>query len=339
MMPAPSLSPAAGDGDDSDQAIQKVHDLWFDDGNLVIAASNCLYRVYRGSLARYSSVFQDMLSFPQPPDAELLEGCPVVKLPDPALDVTPFLKAIFDPGFFMPYPARTDFDTVIGCLRLSHKYEVQFIERRALLHISSVFPTTLSDLDSILDNESDSNALCPASWYFPDLNSRIRMVQIASEVGIPWILPRAFYTLAAHYHTLGLALFHGAMYMGEDVHLSMQDQTTFMEGYNVLCKRAVTDGIGLLTALVCPRCTQKRLDAVDRSIRQYLPGECIGDTIYMYRWTDTDWATLEVCPACQDILPKTYQAARQALWDDLPGIYNLPSWDVLEQLKAAALGK
>jgi hypothetical protein len=38
-----------------------------------------------------------MLSFPQPADAELVEGCPLVRLLDPDVEVTPFLKAIFQP--------------------------------------------------------------------------------------------------------------------------------------------------------------------------------------------------------------------------------------------------
>ncbi|KAF8145623.1 hypothetical protein K438DRAFT_1425906, partial [Mycena galopus ATCC 62051] len=49
-------------------------DLWFEDGNIVIQAGNSQFRVYRGVLAKRSSVFQDMLSSPQPPDAETIEG-------------------------------------------------------------------------------------------------------------------------------------------------------------------------------------------------------------------------------------------------------------------------
>jgi hypothetical protein len=70
--------------------------LWFDDGNVVIQAGNTQYKVYRGVLAARSPVFQDMFSFPQPPNLELIEGCPLVHLSDPALQVTPFLRAIFD---------------------------------------------------------------------------------------------------------------------------------------------------------------------------------------------------------------------------------------------------
>jgi hypothetical protein len=53
---------------------QRVQDLWFEDGNLVIQAGNSQCRVYRGVLATRSLVFKDMLSFPQPSDSELVEA-------------------------------------------------------------------------------------------------------------------------------------------------------------------------------------------------------------------------------------------------------------------------
>lgn len=76
---------------------QRIQELWFSDGNIVIQAGNSQYRVYRGILAARSPVFQDMFSFPQPPDSELVEGCPLIRLPDLDVEVTPFLRAIFEP--------------------------------------------------------------------------------------------------------------------------------------------------------------------------------------------------------------------------------------------------
>jgi hypothetical protein len=74
----------------------RVEELWFSDGGLVVQAEQSLYRVSGAILAARSPVFKDMLSFTQPPDAETIDGCPVVRLPDSAADVTCFFKAIFD---------------------------------------------------------------------------------------------------------------------------------------------------------------------------------------------------------------------------------------------------
>src|SRR6266852_4823619 len=88
---------------EADPAIpHRVEKLWLEDGNLILVAGNALYKVYRGVLSRHSSVFRDMLAYPQPADSELIDGYPVVRLPDAEVEVTPFLEALFDPWCLPP---------------------------------------------------------------------------------------------------------------------------------------------------------------------------------------------------------------------------------------------
>ncbi|KAJ7111636.1 hypothetical protein C8R43DRAFT_852582, partial [Mycena crocata] len=124
-------------------SLERVDSLWFPDGNIVLCAHNVLFRVFRGILAARSPVFADMLAFPQPEDAEVVDGCPVLRLDDSAADTMYFLKALFDYEFFAPYPAKTDFDAIHGILRLGTKYRVEPLRRRALQHLSSAHPTSL----------------------------------------------------------------------------------------------------------------------------------------------------------------------------------------------------
>ncbi|KAF7353906.1 BTB domain-containing protein [Mycena venus] len=122
----------------------------------------------------------------------------------------------------MPYPAPTDFDVVVGCLRLSHKYGVEYLRRRALVHFSSRFPTTLPQFDRYLYGREDGPK--EYSWRFPESrNSRIRAILVAREVDAPWILPMAFYILAVNFERLGFAIFNGAIYNGVDIWLSAED--------------------------------------------------------------------------------------------------------------------
>jgi hypothetical protein len=76
----------------------RVDDLWFEDGSLVIKAEEKLFRISKCLLAARSTVFKDMLSLPPIPDGEmeLIDGTPVVILPDSAKDVEVFLRAIMD---------------------------------------------------------------------------------------------------------------------------------------------------------------------------------------------------------------------------------------------------
>jgi hypothetical protein len=83
--------------DENNTAPERVQDLWFEDGNLILQAENSLFRIYSGLLAARSSVFRDMLAFPPPAEGNpMMEGCHIVSVYDSAKDMTVFLKAIMD---------------------------------------------------------------------------------------------------------------------------------------------------------------------------------------------------------------------------------------------------
>ncbi|KAJ7184642.1 hypothetical protein C8R46DRAFT_938626 [Mycena filopes] len=322
----------------------RVQELWFEDGNIILQAGNTQYRVFRGILAARSPVFQDMLSFPQPPASELVEGCPLVHLHDSATEVTVFLRALFDSGYFLPYPFATDLNILSGTLRLSHKYGVEFLRRRALIHLSSSYPTTFSDFEAIFIHPNEDLPLfkCP-SWIRPEsLPYKIFIVHLAREVEALWILPLAFYSLGISFTSLGPAIFHGTNYNGVSATLSLEDQKSFVAGHNAQ-SMAVTDDI--LRFLIQPfeidgcegqGCYQRRLAALEasRAFRQIDP--CHPLAI----WDHEGWELLnEICSVCIDSLDGTHAEAQQKFWDGLPGIYGLPSWKELEAMRAAAVGE
>ncbi|KAJ7509588.1 hypothetical protein B0H11DRAFT_2270009 [Mycena galericulata] len=109
-------------------SLQRAKNLWFSPDVVILRADTRVFRVYPAILKAQSSVFADMFTFPQPPsaDTEMMDGFPVVKLHDDPGEVEVFLKAIFDSSFFMPPPARNDFQDIVGILRLSHKYDVPY---------------------------------------------------------------------------------------------------------------------------------------------------------------------------------------------------------------------
>ena len=71
--------------------------LWFKDGSIVIRAQETLFKVHQSLLALHSPIFASTFSIPQPCDQEIIEGCPVVDIPDNADDVTCLLKVIYEP--------------------------------------------------------------------------------------------------------------------------------------------------------------------------------------------------------------------------------------------------
>ncbi|KAF8209439.1 hypothetical protein K438DRAFT_2062620 [Mycena galopus ATCC 62051] len=126
---------------DVDNTPTRVEELWFSDSGLVVQAEQSLYRVSGAVLATRSPVFKDMLAFVQPAGAGTIDGCPIVNLPDSAEDVTCFFRAIFDSSIrfnkiLRNLPFQSHFDSILSITRLSHKYAVEYLLRRALVHLS-----------------------------------------------------------------------------------------------------------------------------------------------------------------------------------------------------------
>ncbi|KAJ7165528.1 hypothetical protein C8R43DRAFT_1061459 [Mycena crocata] len=332
----------------------RVHGLWFEDGNIVIQAGNVQFRVYCGLLEARSSVFKEMFSFPRPAVCELVDGCPLVRLPNPAMDVTVFLKALFDHHsgrFFKPYPLQTEFSTILGCLRLGIEYGVDSLRLRALIHLSSRYYTKLSDLDEC--DEGLAPVTKKASWKLPGVTrkgpsdpwvARIQVIQLAREADAPWILPHAFFDLSCIFSTLAEhdpVVFHDAVSNGISALLSAQDRQAFLRGHNVQTKNTITQLFPFLVShpfyiddCSSPlRCAEERSRVFTGLVRHH-----VHVRFPLSFWDQEDWDELEVCHTCLVALKQTLQEARQKFWDELPGIYELPPWTDLEELRTAAIG-
>ncbi|OCH83682.1 hypothetical protein OBBRIDRAFT_742845, partial [Obba rivulosa] len=48
----------------------------------IFVADDMAFRVYQGVLSRYSPVFSDLFTLPKPEEAEIMDGCAVVRSPD-----------------------------------------------------------------------------------------------------------------------------------------------------------------------------------------------------------------------------------------------------------------
>ena len=69
--------------------------FWFEDGNVVLQAEDTQFRVHRSHLALHSEIMKDCFSCPQPEGAPTVEGCPLVHLPDSAMDIENLCALIY----------------------------------------------------------------------------------------------------------------------------------------------------------------------------------------------------------------------------------------------------
>ncbi|KAJ7749696.1 hypothetical protein B0H16DRAFT_869645 [Mycena metata] len=303
---------------------QRDADLWFLDGNLIVQSELLSFRIYGGLLANESPIFKDMLSIPQPANEAKIDGCPVVYLHDDPRDLKCFLRALFDYRFFPPYPAPTDFDTIAGVTRLSKKYEVDGLLRRALVHLASGFPMSV-------DEYSNPDA----SW---PIIGNLRVLTFARELSIDWILPVAFYRACAG-NTIKDIL-HGERHRGVLYRLAHEDRLLCLEQSQALRGAAAASVCDFLwnptTIEGCkdPDGCIKNRTLFRRHVEDWRWNK---DILPLRLWEEDDWDTLEVCKYCLTAMRVTRRGALLAFWDGLPKRFGIAPWPVLIKTKTETL--
>ncbi|KAJ7061549.1 hypothetical protein C8F01DRAFT_1137737 [Mycena amicta] len=335
----------------------RVSELWFPDGNIVLQAGDALFKVFLGILAARSPIFHDMMSIPQPhPDAsDVIDGCPLVRLADASEETTFFLRAVFDSEFFPPYPARTELKIITGCLKLGHKYQIDYIRRRALVHLASAFPTELAVLDKRHYNSTQLSESDKCSWIEgptglpPPLRDIFISIAIAREVDALWVLPAAFYHISCHLskaEDLTAALYESPMADPSVPTLSPGDRQAFLRGHDVHYRAAINLAGFLSDPAISTRssgctgpmkCKAVRLSGIHAAQRFVTGPHAHSAPLHMMVVTG-DNSLKEVCKKCLSQLQQGFQDRRQAYWEKLPDSYGLPEWTELKKMQAEALG-
>ncbi|KAG7095590.1 hypothetical protein E1B28_006320 [Marasmius oreades] len=297
----------------------KSHDLWFEDGTLVIASENVLFRVYRGILSENSPVFADMVKFPQPHHVDEFEGCPVVQLYDAPNDVMHFLKALHCVSYFDVYMSQTiKWACFSAVLRLSTKYQVELLRRRAYTLLSSLYPTSLAKWDardSITNLESFEAR--PFAVYL-----------LAKEADLPTILPAALY-LCADSRDINCILEGLDSYDNSHIELDWADKKACIRAREILCIALRTRMFAFLTGQIpFPGC---RTTAMCNNTRlKWLQGveASLGSGVFSvsFPW---EQFSVGICEYCSTTSQNHYNAERRKIWDELPEIFGLPAWNQL----------
>ncbi|KAL1742990.1 hypothetical protein HDZ31DRAFT_75156 [Schizophyllum fasciatum] len=315
-----------------------VEDLWFPDGNVIIRAGDRLCRVYKGFLASQSTVLADMFSIPQPDAMETYDGIPVLMLPDPAEEVLHWLKSMLFPKYFETYPERIPFPKLLAVLRLSHKYDVQYLRQRALYSLSTELPVSLADTLPLFGDNLRSTIDMGGRAPDNKLDFLLSAYPIVLEIGAVWLFPALMYRL----HICG-----SSPYMVDDKKasqiatvLSPQD---VWRVWKVACAVVRAFPASMVAMWATGRqCTNRgcygleddRLDAAYEELLQdpfrFLgPADQItGDFHY-----GGDTLICNLCHDCYGAVRDTYRESCERLWQSLPNVLDLPDWQELRTMR------
>ncbi|KAJ7438798.1 hypothetical protein B0H11DRAFT_1752382 [Mycena galericulata] len=305
-------------------SLRRSTNLWFSNDTLVLQAEDMVFRVSESLLTTRSSVFRDMVAFPQGLNQpEQMDGSPVVRLHDAATDVEVFLRAIFDSSYFMPPPADVDLADLLGILRLAHKYDVGYLFRRALDHLATWYPYRLEDYyhsGTVIYADSNTTA------------AHLKVIKVATEVGALWILPVAYYRVCS----MGVADIldsggaHWEIYpRNSSGHVSSLTRH-LLAGCSLCMGSSGFDAPAQMPACVGCGC---RLASRGSLTRDHY---CVGFLAWDGFW-DIFTGRAD-CTPCITAGKEGYKTALVKFWDDLPRMFSLPSWSELEVLRLATFG-
>ncbi|KAK7062401.1 BTB domain-containing protein [Favolaschia claudopus] len=302
-----------------------VEDLWFPDADLILRADDSIFRVYGGFLGARSSVFRDMISFPQPAtqtEGEMLNGRAVVRLHDSPTEATSFLRAVFDSSFFMPPPSCVNFEDIIGILRLAHKYDVSYLFRRALSHLDVLYPTNLAKR---VQYRSQTHI------QFPSPDAMIDMISLktACEVGATWMLPTLYYAIAQ----VDDLLDHASDYLQtHQIQACLAAQSKLMRAhassYRFLRSLPLA---GCSSVWYCRGIVEDVYDNLEFQSERFRDMDPLGMSLFSHRDRD------DLCPGCRDFATVRFSAAQQAFWENLPALFVLPNWHDLKEMRRKAM--
>lgn len=176
--------------------------FWFDDGSVVLQAEDTQFRVHQTLLSLHSEVMKGCFSCPQPNDAENLEGCPVVRLPDSALDIDNLCALLyglyqyvldildvfhFTHKSFSINDRDIEFSYLTTMVRLGRKYEISYWKTSAMSFLRRLFPRDPNQW--VWSHYAVKNLVAKNQSYLFDV------VNLAYENHISSVVPIAFLNL------------------------------------------------------------------------------------------------------------------------------------------------
>ncbi|KAJ7127405.1 hypothetical protein C8R43DRAFT_1240370 [Mycena crocata] len=265
--------------------MQQVLDLWFADDGLVTLPYLRFFNRREGG-------------------SDMIDGIPVVQLHDSPEDVEPFLRAIFYSRY--EREGRTSLRSLMnGILRLAHKYEVEYLFRRALFHLESLYPIDLIGYNNIGSHHTMLN------------------FRGTAEVEATWLLPYAYYITAGV--DLNTLFATGNAWKALAPHI--KETCCFTHAHQL---QGVVNINGFLTEYsTCSH--SESCNTVKFNFLSMLHHRTLDAPDPLADWSEDRWRELKkgLCGDCFILSQKMHDTSLADIWNDLPANCRMKEgWDV-----------
>ncbi|KII84009.1 hypothetical protein PLICRDRAFT_58140 [Plicaturopsis crispa FD-325 SS-3] len=290
--------------------------VWYQDGSIVLQAANTRFRVHHTILAKNSPIFGDMMSIGEPGGDENVEGCPLVVLHDSAEDLETLLRALYDRQYFDPRKTQP-LSVITPILRLSKKYEIQYLYDDALGILTTEYPDTLKGWDEKFQRS------VPAITRYAGLSFDV--ANLARELDLQSLLPCALYRCLLQ----DLERILDGITDPETSHvlkLSPHNQRVVMLGLpKVMCWSMNTACMWIGEGMQeMKQCNSKKCKRGFKGMSDYFRS-AFPRSRALHRWS-SKWDH-KFCEKCLEVVKPRYEERRAHFWTQLPVYFDLAPSD------------
>ncbi|KAH9885114.1 hypothetical protein C8Q73DRAFT_718381 [Cubamyces lactineus] len=316
-------------------------DFWFEDGNIILVASDGIgFRVHRSILAHHSNVFRDLFDIRQAicgdePDAC---PCPIVPISVPADDLSKLMRALYGGRSWIKYDEPLLFSTAAPLLKLALKYGIEHLTSEILARMRTVFChryftfMTSAEFTEMVDLGEKVVGLKSDALIVSSMADAIEAVNLIRFVGESTMLPMALYLCTSLPLT---TLISGAtLPNGQVVRLSKEDVFRCLEARTTLALKTYKLLERITSEIPSSECpTTQDCTAARQAIRLDIDEakDAIGSCCQvhaLYNWDKRIGRQPQPCNGCMKHLLKVHLSSVCNIWDSLPADFGLsvPQW-------------
>ncbi|KLO06813.1 hypothetical protein SCHPADRAFT_932840 [Schizopora paradoxa] len=339
----PQTAPAQQQDNSFAAQARKPHgEVWYADGNIILATGNHLFRVHKSILAKHSTVFADMFKFDlegvseaEGPQAQVdggamdavsdrWEGIPTVQLAgDTDEDVTTVLRSLYEHNFYVvgkPIPVWT----IFSLLRMGTKYDFRSIRTDMISHLSAIFPSTYGGYKQ-----------CAAQNHGFTDEQFFTLLSLVRRDDASILQPFLFYVCADRSYSQILELSRP---------LEKEDLVRLLNGREMIQKRAYQMFFAALQydamdpakigkrQKICDddECLSRFRSQLEKLIRfdNYdIPVFPLGSTRLGVLEGVPKYPMGDIHKDCGSRYLRRLDTIQKCLWEDLPAIFDLGNWD------------
>ncbi|KAI0337040.1 hypothetical protein BDW22DRAFT_1364588 [Trametopsis cervina] len=304
--------------------------LWFQDGSLIVVASDGLtFKLHEGILSRHSEVLKDLISTLPSSDGSVYRER-TLQLPERGDELADFFEVLYDGGGHSYYNQDyvIQFDTLRRLLLVSIKYKVSHIVDSGISRLKTLYP-------SDYDNWTEWVHAAEPETGNVDIRctDSIAVVEIARAAGCTELLPVALYSCVMMPWENFL---EGEKYGPDTVTLSVEDQKLCLKAQDSFRRMSARINDVLLSEGIHgprSRCqTKPECRKVYRELGLAASRSNITFHVACFESSVRFIEDIEAkqkkkrCSKCVQYLKKKIEEREREEWQTLGDVFGIPDW-------------